>query len=343
MNPRRLRQKAQLNLTDKKTEGKALRYYIGIDGGGTKTAMCAVSVDDFVLRYAKTSGSSWREHGVTKVVQSFKKTISNLIGEDFGQIAGIAMGLPCHGESADGDRALEQVIHEAFADVPIYFTNDVEVGWAGSMALEPGINVVAGTGSIAFGKDVYGNTARSGGWSEFFGDEGSCYWMGRKVMELFSKQSDGRCPKDELYQTVRREFGLKDDFSFIDLAYEYSAYREQVASLQFLAEKAARAGAPSAIALYREAVQELVLLVSAVRNKLDFSEKPFTVSYSGGLFKAGDIILNQFSEEIEKDGGKLLPPQFEPVQGAVLLAFQNFCPEGLSQIQGVMRETADIT
>lgn len=315
-------------------------YYVGIDGGGTKTAICVASSDDFLLHYAKTGGSSWREHGVTKVVQSFKETVHSIIGEDFTNIDGIAMGLSCHGESADGDCALEQAIHKAFVDIPVYFTNDVEVGWAGSMALEPGINVVAGTGSIAFGKDIHGKTARSGGWSEFFSDEGSCYWVGRKVMELFSKQSDGRCPKDELYFTVRHEFGLKDDFSFIDLIHtEYTVYRERVASLQFLAEKAAMAGAPSAIALYGEAAQELVLLVSAVRNKLDFAEKTWTVSYSGGLFKAGELVLPQFSKDIEKDGGKLSKPQFEPVQGAVLLAFQHFCPDGLSRIQKIMRES----
>jgi len=315
-----------------------LRYYIGIDGGGTKTAVCVANADELTLSYAKTGGSSWREHGVTKVVQNIKDCIHELIGDDFAQIAGIAMGLPCHGESIDGDRALEQAIHEVFTDIPIYFTNDVEVGWAGSIALEPGINIVAGTGSIAFGKDVHGKTARSGGWSEFFGDEGSCYWMGRKVMELFSKQSDGRCPKDELYWTVRREFGLKDDFSFIDLAYEYSSYRERVASLQFLAERAAKAGSASAIALYDEAVRELCLLVSAVRSTLDFAEKPWIASYSGGLFKAGELILPQFTKAIEKDGGTLMPPQFEPVQGAVLLALQRFFPDGLSQIQSVMRK-----
>jgi N-acetylglucosamine kinase-like BadF-type ATPase len=207
------------------------------------------------------------------------------------------------------------------------------------MALAPGINIVAGTGAIAFGKDSHSKTARSGGWSEFFGDEGSCYWMGRKVMELFSKQSDGRMPRDALYETVRRELGLKDDISFIDLIHsEYVGYRKQVASLQFLAEKAALAGSASAKALYAEAVAELLLLVTSIRNQLDFSEKSFNVSYTGGLFKAGELVIPQFSREIEKLGGVLSTPWFGPVEGAVLLAFQHFYPDGLEQIQKVMME-----
>jgi len=292
------------------------------------------------MRYSKTSGASWREHGVWKVAQNLKEAVVDLMGDEYGLIGGIAMGLPCHGESADGDSALERAIRGEFSDIPLYFTNDVEVGWAGSMALSPGINIVAGTGAIAFGKDIHGKTARSGGWSEFFGDEGSCYWMGRKVMELFSKQSDGRMPRDELYTTVRRELTLKDDISFIDLIHsEYVGYRKQVASLQFLAEKAALAGSASAKALYEEAVRELLLLVIAIRNQLDFSEKPFSVSYTGGLFKAGEFVMPQFSREIEKEGGVLSPPLFGPMEGAVLLAFQNFFPDGLEQVKKVMEES----
>ena len=316
-----------------------MRYFIGIDGGGTKTAVCAASIDDSSVRYTKTAGSSWREHGVWKVAQNLKEAVDSLMGDEYSNIAGIAMGLPCHGESAEGDRALEKAIRGAFSDIPLYLTNDVEVGWAGSLALKPGINIVAGTGAIAFGKDIHGKTARSGGWSEFFGDEGSCYWVGRKVMELFSKQSDGRLPKDELYTTVRRELELKDDIGFIDLIHtEYVGYRKQVASLQFLAEKAALAGALSAIALYEEAVNELYLLVDALRNRLDFLAPSWIVSYSGGLFKAKDLVLTQFSRKIEKDGGRLALPCFAPVEGAVLLAFERFFPDGLEQVQKLLME-----
>jgi N-acetylglucosamine kinase-like BadF-type ATPase len=318
----------------------ALKYYIGIDGGGTKTALCAVNTGNQTLRYSKIAGTSWREHGALKVAQILKQAVQDLLEKDNEPIGGIAMGLSCFGESSEGDLVLEKEIRKAFSGIPIYFTNDVEVGWAGSMALEPGINIVAGTGAIAFGKDSNGKTARCGGWSEFFGDEGSCYWVGRKVMELFSKQSDGRIPRDELYETVRRELKLKDDFSFIDLIYnKYINYRKQVASLQLIAAKAALAGSPSAIELYKKAVRELLLLVISVRNQLNFSENKWNVSYSGGLFKAGDLVLPEFLREIENEGGKITTPRFKPVEGAVLLAFQHFAPESLSQIQEIIMES----
>ena len=317
-----------------------MKYLIGIDGGGTKTALCAAGVENFLMSYAETSGTSWREHGAAEVAEKIKKSAGELIAE--GEIIGMTIGLPCHGESLEGDQAVERAIFEKFPGVPIYFSNDVEVGWAGSLALEPGINMVAGTGSIAFGKDIHGKTARGGGWSEFFGDEGSCYWIGRKVLELFSKQADGRIPKDALYEAARRKFDLNDDFGILDIIHEsYMTSRKKVASLQLLAKEAALLGSRSAIDLYKEAARELCLIVSAVKNKLDFSSKPFDVSYTGGLFKAGELILPHFSRGIEEMGGKLIKPRLKPEEGALLLACGHFCVDVLEQAKKAVLKRAE--
>jgi N-acetylglucosamine kinase-like BadF-type ATPase len=319
--------------------GYFLHYFIGIDGGGTKTAICAASIEASSLQYIKTSGSSWREYGVSEVVFKLKKAVDELMGGEKKKLTGIAMGLPCYGESVEGDRILTKALNDAFTPIPLYITNDVEAGWAGSLALSPGINIVAGTGSIAYGKDTQGRTVRCGGWSEFFGDEGSCYWVGHKAMEYFSKQADGRLPKDELYTVIRRELDFENDVSFIDIIHDkYLGFRKQVASLQMLVEKAALAGSVSAKSIYEQAVNELCLLVRAARAQLDFKEKPWAVSYSGGLFKAKDLVLLQFTKAVEKEGGKIVHPCFEPVEGALLLAFQHFCPNGLSDVQKLIKE-----
>ena len=317
-----------------------MQYYVGVDGGGTKTAICAASPDSAEICSAVTDSASWREYGVDSVIRNIKDVIGSLPFSGSGRIAGLVTGLPCFGESAEGDRELERAVHDAFPGVPVYVTNDVEVGWAGSLGLQPGINVVAGTGAIAFGKDESGKIARSGGWSEFFGDEGSCYWMGRKVMELFSKQSDLRIPRDALYTIVRGELGLSSDFGFIDLMHgEFITNRDKVAELQLLAKQAAMAGSPSATALYSQAARELCLLVTAIRDQLDFTVRPFLVSYSGGLFKTGELVLAQFSSGVEDAGGKLVTPKHEPVCGALLLAYKEFCPEGLPRLHERMSAT----
>jgi len=308
-----------------------LHYYIGVDGGGTKTAVAASDESAGQIFRTETGSAAWREYGIDPVVQTIKAAIAALPFAPDAAIAGIALGLPCYGEQVEGEKDLEQALYAAFPDVPLYFCNDVEVGWAGSLGLSPGINVVAGTGAIAFGKDERAQAVRCGGWSEFFGDEGSCYWIGRQVMGLFSKQSDGRMERDALYDVVRSTFSLTHDFDFIDLMYgEYMMYRDQVASLQLLAKEAALAGSPGALALYAAASEELCLLVRSIRDQLSFSETPFLVSYTGGLFRAEDLILSRFSEGVRALGGRLVPPQFGPAEGALALAFSKFHSEGLS-------------
>ena len=316
-----------------------MKYYVGIDGGGTKTAVCMAAADSSALLNEVTGSATWREHGVSYVVENIKKVIYDFPVKTNDTIAGIALGLPTVGESVDGDRNLEAELHNAFPGIPFYLTNDVEVGWAGSLNLASGINVVAGTGSIAFGKNESGETARCGGWSEFFSDEGSCYWIGRKVLELFSKQSDGRIPKDELYDIIKKEFNIDNDYESIDLIHnKYMVRRENLASLQMLAKEAALAGSQSAKELYREAVDELCLLVTAISDKLKFKELPFTVSYSGGLYKSGELVLPRFFAGIEAAGGKPVIPKYEPVYGALLLAFEKYCPEGLKLLQKRLEE-----
>jgi len=310
-----------------------MTYYIGVDGGGTKTAIAAANQDASTLLFAKTGSASWREYGIETVVKNIKQAIDGMPFEPGAKIGGIFLALTCYGEGDKDDIEVAQEFSKSFPGVPLYFVNDSEAGWAGSLGLAPGINIVAGTGAIAFGKDEAGNGARSGGWSDFFGDEGSCFWLGRNAMGIYSKQSDGRMDKDELYEIIRSELGIKNDLEFIELMHgTYMLQRDMVAGLQLLLMKAAQAGSRSAKALYAEAAQELHLLALAIKNKLSFENEPFSVSYAGGLFKVGELILPEFSKKIKNIGGKLVEPKFGPAEGALLLAFSKYNERGLSQL-----------
>ena len=81
-----------------------------------------------------------------------------------------------------------------------------------------------------------------------------------------------------------------------------------------------------------------MLQVLAVRRQLNFPKDGWNVSYSGGLFKAGDLVLPEFTREIEKEGGKVSVPRFKPVEGAVLLAFEHFAPDSLARIKEIIKE-----
>lgn len=301
-----------------------MNYYLGIDGGGTKTAFVLSNEDGTIIGEHISEGISYRQIGIEGVAEVCSAAVTSLCRENQVNPAdlSICIGLPNYGESRVSDQRIEALLKESLLPAKTVIVNDCEVGLAGSFGIEPGINIVAGTGSIAFGRNSAREVARSGGWSETFGDEGSCRWLGMKAMECFSKESDGRLPKGALYALIKEQFQVEEDFDVIDIfEAEYYPYRSKIASLQKVLFAAAKAGDASAISLYDQAAGELASIILAVYQKLWKTDEVCRVSYSGGLFKTGDMILSPLREKLSQYPMELVTPKYqEPVYGAVELA-----------------------
>lgn len=305
-----------------------MKWYIGVDGGGTKTEFAVSSADGVPKAVVRLSGCSHQSIGVEAAVTLITEGISQCLaiaGIDPQDCAGCCAGVPCYGEDTKADQEFGKKLCAALAPIPVYFVNDVEVGWAGALGRENGIHIVAGTGSIAFGRGSDHKSARCGGWTEFFGDEGSCYWIGREAMSLFTKEADGRVPRGELYHIVRRAFALTEDYNFVNLVMrEIAPYREKVAQFQPYALQAAVAGDMAAISLYQAAAHELALMVKTLKARLQLPPGAINVSYSGGLFQSGEVILTPLRKEMEQLGCTLLEPRHTAVEGALALAIEQF-------------------
>lgn len=305
-----------------------MNWFVGVDGGGTKTDFAISGADGVPAATARRSGCSYQTIGIEAVVSLISDGVGeclSTVNAGLGDCAGVSLGIPCYGEDPEGDRKLRVALAAALAPAPIYLTNDVEIGWAGSLECREGIHIVAGTGSIAFGRGRDKQTARCGGWTEFFGDEGSCYWVGREAMSLFSKEADGRAPRGALYEVVRRELDITEDFRFVDAVLRsWAPYREKTAQFQTYALQAAREGDGAAIALYEAAARELALMIKTLKGKLDLPGESVSVSYSGGLFQAGELILGPLREQIKTMGCTLQEPCHSAVEGALILAIEQF-------------------
>ena len=303
-----------------------MKYYLGIDGGGTKTAYLLADETRKEIASITQGGCSYREIGISKVVKQFSEgiaTITRMAGIEHGEVSCTAIGLPCYGESTKNDAILEEEIGKLFSGRKYVLANDVKVGWAGSLELRPGINIVAGTGSIAYGENADGRSARSGGWSSFFSDEGSCDWLGRRAMELFFKEADGRTERGTLYPQMLARFGLKNPVELVDVPdQDYVPFRDKAASLQRVLLAAADTGDKAAIRLYETAAEELFLIIRSTAENLGLGGEAFAVSYSGGLFHAGKYVLPLLEKRVSEIGGYLKEPSLPPVWGAVLLAEQ---------------------
>ena len=301
-----------------------MKYYIGVDGGSTKTIFAVSDEKGKLYREVTRTGCSYQSIGVDSSVRFLNKEIRELLSSleiDIEECAACCIGMPCFGENEGMDQVIADTLKRLLAPIPVYLVNDVEVGWAGAQECREGIHVAAGTGSIAFGKGKEEKAARCGGWNEFYGDEGSCYWIGRKAMGLFSKEADGRLPKGALYRIVKKELGLINDFYFTDVIREsWMPYRWKVAAFQMYAFWAVQEGDEAVARLYREAAEELGLMVKTIKESLTFSSDKICVTYSGGLFQVGDLIFQPFREEIEGLGCVLAEPVGPAAEGALLLA-----------------------
>ncbi len=308
-----------------------MQWFIGIDGGGTKTSFAIGRTDAVPVNIIVRSGCSYQEIGAENVVSLILEGVEELIksvGATPEECAGCCIGLPCFGENKNMDIAVANELKEKLNPIPIKIVNDGIVGWAGSLECSEGIHLVSGTGSIAFGCNASGEIARAGGWNEFFDDNGSCYWIGREAMNLFSKQADGRAPKGALYDLIYRDLQLTEDFEFIKAVLkDIAPHRDRVAKFQIYAFEAAKSGDESAAALYPRAAKELALLVSGVKQQLSWSVEPVKVSYFGGLFNTGDMILKPLSEELDKLGCVLQAPAHTATEGALRLAIKEYSKE----------------
>ena len=201
--------------------------------------------------------------------------------------------------------------------------NDGVIGYLGALGGQPGINVVAGTGSIAFGMDGDGRVARCGGWTEHFSDEGSCYWLGKQMMALFCREADGRTPRGPLYDIVRETFQLRNDFDFVPLMEKnVIPVRRQVAAQQRLLLQAADAGDRAAVQVYAQAARELAGLAEGVKKQLRFSGT-VPVSMTGGALHAMRHMEKFWLEALSKQNMCYHEAEASPVEGAVMLALKH--------------------
>ncbi len=135
--------------------------------------------------------------------------------------------------------------------------NDMVCGWAGSLAGADGVNVIAGTGSMTYGRRA-GAGVRVGGWGELFGDEGSGYWIGIRALRAFSKMSDGRAERGPLHDVLSRDLALDADIDLIGLVlHQWQGARQQIAALAPAVREAAISGDHRAQAILTDAAAEL--------------------------------------------------------------------------------------
>jgi N-acetylglucosamine kinase-like BadF-type ATPase len=281
-----------------------------------------------------------------------------LIGDDEGRVTGVGRAGPCNHVKGPGGRerflnALRGSVAEAcraaglaqarFAAAHLglsggpddkaalvgevlqagmlSITHDAAIALDGALAGRPGVLVIAGTGSIAFGRDGQGKEARAGGWGYIFGDEGSAFDLARQALRAALRFEEGWGPRTALGAALLEASGAPSVNELLHWAYGEDYPRHRVAGWAELVDRTAAAGDAVAQEILRAAGQHLALFASAVRRQL-FDEAVVPVSYTGGVFRS-ERVLAAFQTLVELDDSmKIAPPRHAPAAGALIGAYR---------------------
>ena len=302
----------------------ALNTYLGVDGGGSKTDFLLIDAQGAILGRHQEGSAYYLEIGLDALRGLLARGIREITAQAGIEAPSFAfVGIPAYGEDSKLLTTLDALACPPLARDRVRCGNDMVCGWAGALAGQDGINIVAGTGSIAYG-EYEGRQARAGGWGELFSDEGSAYWVSREGLSLFSRMSDGRAPRGPLYEILRAHFALDTDLDVCAAIFgSDQAWRSRVAALAPLIAQAAAAGDGQAAGIFARAAQELAQIVAATRRNLQVpSEFALPVSYSGGMFRLADLILDPLRTALENSRTcwEFVAPRMPPNVGAAVYA-----------------------
>ncbi|MGL5411620.1 N-acetylglucosamine kinase [Cetobacterium sp.] len=302
-------------------------YYIGVDGGGTKTKF--VLVDEKLEAIAETERGTTHLHQIG--IEKLKKEVSVGVNEVCNKgnvkredIEFIFLGIPGYGESIEDKKLIENAIKVALEGYKYKIDNDCVSGWAAGTRCEEGINIIAGTGSMVFGMNDEGKQARVGGWGPTIGDDGSAHWIGIKVINEYTKQKDRRHKETILTKILEEEKEINSYFGIVDLVFnKYNLSRTELAKFSIIGSKAAKEGCIACEKIFEEAAYELYLQVKALKEELDLKDN-FILSYSGGVFNIGDLILKPLEKYLIAAGIKCIikKPSISPAEGSALMAYK---------------------
>jgi N-acetylglucosamine kinase-like BadF-type ATPase len=200
-------------------------------------------------------------------------------------------------------------------------TTDALIALSGATAGAPGIITIAGTGSIAYGRNAARRVARVGGWGYIFGDEGGGFDLTRQAVRAMLRHEEGWGPPTVLTEMLLAETGASDANDLMHRFYTTAFPRPQIAGYSKLVDSAAMSGDAVARNILLNAAQQLATAASAVRSQLFEQREPAKVAPIGGVFRS-QMLAERFRLLVElEDGNRVVAPQYGPATGALIEAY----------------------
>ena len=293
---------------------------IGVDGGGSKTRVIVADEQGNQLSEVVGPGSAVRpgaaEHSADVIAAALADALAAC------EMTHVVPKVLCVGVAGAAREPERQAIWQALAGRDI--AEEVVIHPDYSIALDdafgdgPGVLLISGTGSAAFGRSPSGTTARCGGWGPVCGDEGSGAWIGRRALSVVTASADGREPETALVGAVLTAAQVNEPQELI--AWAASATPALFASLAPVVSSVADAGDLRANAILSLAVEELVLHVRTLARSLFGDERAATpVAFTGGMLTRGTTLRKRLEQRLRSavPGAQLQAGEVNPARGAV--------------------------
>ena len=296
-----------------------MAIYLGIDGGGTKTT-CVVANEHFVLGSATSGGSNitrWGEARVREVLQTGVKEACATAGVDPRKIISACVGL-----SGAGRPEVREAVARMMPEIVggrVQVVSDLETTLEAAFGGGPGVITIAGTGSIAYGRDGQGHTARSGGWGLAISDEGSGQWIGREAVgAVLGAKDAGEEPR--LLSPILEAWKVTTLDELVRHA--NASPPPDFSSLFPLVLEAANAGDDVAKSVLGKAGNELAGLAKNVARRLFAGTGNVPVAMAGGVFRQSEQVRQVFYNQVvgEFPQARVQASVVEAVDGALALA-----------------------
>ncbi len=233
----------------------------------------------------------------------------------------IEFAAACLGFSGGADDK-QAYTRELIRSKKLKITHDAEIALAGATAGEPGIIIIAGTGSMAFGRNAAGNTARAGGWGYIFGDEGGAFDLVRRALRAALQFEEGWGPETSLREILLETTGATDANDLLHAFYTDEYPRTRVAALAPLVTQAAEDEDEIARDILCAAARRLAWFVEGVYRQIFHTGEKMVVAHIGGVFQSTPLVAS-FRDCVRASiDQEIRLPRFEPAAGAVLEALR---------------------
>lgn len=298
-------------------------HVIGIDAGGSKTVCLLADDRGAVVARAQGPGANLQSMGELQVEKVVHEVMDEALGDRDIVPAAICIGIA--GVDRTDDRAVVRGIMRRIGfKARIVIVNDALIALEAGAPGAPGIVIISGTGSIAFGRNRAGEAARSGGWGYVLGDEGSGYWIGRAALRAVLRAADARGPATLLTRMLLEHFGVDSPQALLHQVYHHQLKPAAISALAGCVQQAITRGDEAALAVLRGAANELEGAALSVARRLDLLQEPFSFILSGGVFRAVPSLQQELAARLPRAAplSNIRLLDREPAEGALAFALQ---------------------